>query len=211
MPPHDERVDSLSVECRGAKESQILQGAARVFASDGYEGASMSRIAAEAGVSKGTLYNYFPGKAELFVAYMTRECSRWISLAFDELDVATPPDVALRVVGRSMFTMMMSEPALVLYRMVVAEAAKFPELAQSFYAEGPARAVQHLSDFLAASVARGTLKVTDPDYAAEQFFALIHTHMSMRRRLNLIGMPSEAQIDHVIDRAVELFMKGFGV
>ena len=193
------------------KECQIMNGAAAVFARDGYEGASMSRIAAEAGVSKGTLYNYFTSKAELFAAYMRRDCTRWIALLFEELDPATPPDETLRQIGRRMFTMVMSEPALIVYRMVVAEAEKFPELAQAFYSEGPARAVGHLSAILRRTAAEGRLSVQDPDFAAEQFFALIQTQLSMKRRLRLVGMPSEAQIDHVVDCAVHLFMKGYGV
>ena len=193
------------------KESQILNGAAEVFARDGYEGASMSRIAAQAGVSKGTLYNYFTSKAELFTAYMHRDCARWIALVFDDLDPATLPEAALHQVGRRMFTMLLSEPALVMYRMVVAEAQKFPELARSFYGEGPARAVGHLSHFIRQTAAAGRLDVHDPDFAAEQFFALIQTQLSMKRRLHLIGMPSEAEIEHVVDGAVHLFMKSYGI
>ncbi len=193
------------------KRSQILDGAARVFALDGFEGASMSRIAAEAGVSKGTLYNYFCGKAELFAAYMHRECTRWIVLAFDELHADTPPADVLHHIGRRMMSMLLSDAGLVIYRMVVAEAEKFPELAQAFFAEGPARGVSHLSAYLRRSTDAGRLRVADAEFAAEQFFALIQTKLSMRRRLHLIGMPSEAQIEQVVTRAVDLFMRGYGV
>ena len=193
------------------KRSQILDGAALVFARDGYEGASMSRIAAEAGVSKGTLYNYFCGKAELFAAYMRRECTRWIVLAFDELDDGTPPADVLHHIGRRMTAMVLSDASLVIYRMVVAEAEKFPELAQAFYAEGPARGVSHLSAYLRRSTQAGQLRVSDFEFAAEQFFALIQTKLSMRRRLHLIAMPSDAQIEQVVTRAVDLFMRGYGV
>ena len=193
------------------KRSQILEGAARVFACNGYEGASMSRIALEAGVSKGTLYNYFPGKAELFAAYMHGMCTRWIVLAFDELDRDTPPADVLHHIGRRMTSMLLSDAGLVIYRMVVAEAEKFPELAQAFYAEGPARGMSHLSAYLRRSTEAGRLRVTDCEFAAEQFFALIQTKLSMQRRLHLIAMPSEAQIEQVVTRAVDLFMRGYGV
>ena len=193
------------------KESQILNGAAEVFARDGYEGASMSRIAAQAGVSKGTLYNYFTSKAELFCAYMHRDCARWIAVLFDDLDPATPPEAALHHIGRRMFSMLLSEPALVIYRMVIAEAQKFPELAQSFYGEGPARAVEHLAQFIRHAAVEGRLRVEDPEFAAEQFFALIQTQLSMKRRLYLIGMPSERETEQVVHGAVHLFMKTYGV
>jgi AcrR family transcriptional regulator len=194
-----------------SKESQILDGAALVFAHDGYEGASMSRIAAMAGVSKGTLYNYFTSKAELFAAYMHRECSRWIALVFDDLDAGSPPEATLAQIGRRMTTMLLSEPALVMYRMVVAEAEKFPELAQAFYAGGPARSMRHLAAFLREMNAQRRLRVQDADFAAEQFFALIQTQLCMQRRLRLIDMPSETQIEHVVTCAVDLFMRGYGL
>ncbi len=212
IPPRPAaEADAGALQAAASKESQILNGAARVFERDGYEGASMSRIAAEAGVSKGTLYNYFTSKAELFAAYIHRDCARWIALVFDDLDPATPAEDALRQVGRRMFAMLLSEPALVMYRMVVAEAQKFPELAQSFYREGPARSVGHLAEFIRRTAAEGRLRVDDPDFAAEQFLALIQTHLSMKRRLHLIGMPSEEEIEHVVDGAVHLFMKTYGI
>ena len=65
------------------KRVQILTGAATVFAADGYEGASMARIAAVAGVSKGTLYNHFDSKAALFTAYVGEKCQQTLARVFD--------------------------------------------------------------------------------------------------------------------------------
>ena len=192
------------------KQGQILNGAAVVFARDGYEGASMSRIAAEAGVSKGTLYNYFTCKAELFADYVQRDCSRRVALVFDDLDYEAPAELTLAEVGRRMITMLVSEHALVMHRMVVAEAEKFPELARSFYQSGPAPAVAHLAAYLRHISAAGRLDVPDPEFGAEQFFALIQTRLYLRRQLRLTMVPSAAQIDHVVDEAVRLFTKGYG-
>jgi TetR/AcrR family transcriptional repressor of mexJK operon len=194
-----------------AKERQILDGAAFVFARDGYEGASMSRIASEAGVSKGTLYNYFTSKADLFSAYVRRECGRSIATVFDEFDQSTPPAIVLPEIGLRMFRMVLSEAGLIMYRMVVAEAEKFPELARAFYQEGPARAVAHLAAYLRGASAGGLLRIEDPEFAAEQFFALIQTHLCMKRRLRLIAMPSQSELEHVIGQAVRMFLSSYGV
>lgn len=109
------------------KERQILDGAAMVFARDGYEGASMSRIASEAGVSKGTLYNYFPSKADLFRAYVKRECARSIAKVFDDLDQSAPPVEALSKIGLGTFRLLLSDLQLTMYRVVISEAERFPE------------------------------------------------------------------------------------
>lgn len=190
------------------KERQILDGAAVVFARDGYEGASMSRIASEAGVSKGTLYNYFTGKAELFAAYVHRDCSRWIALIFDDLD-ALPAEM-LKQVGLRMLRMLLAEPSLTMYRMVIGEAEKFPELAKAFYNAGPAHAVADVAVCLRRATAEGLLCVDDADFAAEQFFALLQTHLCMKRRLRLIAMPSEAEIERVVFSAVQMFLGCYG-
>jgi AcrR family transcriptional regulator len=192
-----------------AKERQILEGAALIFARDGYEGASMSRIAGEAGVSKGTLYNYFSGKAELFTAYVQRECAGRIALMFDDLDPDAPFEESLRLIGRRMVETMLSEPGLVTYRVVIAEAPKFPELAIAFYEAGPARATLRLAAWIERSVQAGHLRVPDPEFAAEQLFALMQTKLCMKRRLCLIEHPSPQEIDHVVECAVHLFLHGY--
>jgi AcrR family transcriptional regulator len=192
------------------KERQVLNGAAAVFARDGYEGASMSRIAAEAGVSKGTLYNYFTGKAELFSAYVHRECSSTISLMLDDLARDETPEATLRRIGRRILEVLLSAEGLAMYRMVVAEADKFPELAATFYAAGPARAIKHLSDWIRDMCRQGRLRVEDPAFAAEQIFALLQTRLAYERRLGLINGASDAEIDRVVDGTVHVFMRAYG-
>jgi AcrR family transcriptional regulator len=192
------------------KERQVLDGAAAVFARDGYEGASMSRIAAEAGVSKGTLYNYFAGKAELFSAYVHRDCSRTISLMLDDLARAETPEATLRRLGRRIVEVSLSAEGLAMYRMVIAEADKFPELAATFYAAGPARAIRHLSDWIGDMCAQGHLRVDDADFAAEQIFGLMQARLCLQRRLGLIDGASDAEIDRVVDGAVRVFMRAYG-
>ncbi len=189
----------------------MLEGAATVFARDGYEGASMSRIAAEAGVSKGTLYNYFNGKAELFSAYVHRECNSSIALMLDDLDRDETPDATLRRLGRRMVEVLISTEGLAMYRMVIAEADKFPELAQAFYAAGPARLIRHLSEWIEEMCRQGRLRVDDPEFAAEQIFGLMQTKLCIRRRLGLIEGASDAEIDRVVDGAVHVFLRAYGV
>jgi AcrR family transcriptional regulator len=50
------------------KKSLIIEAAAKVFANRGYSGTLMADIAAEAGIGKGTIYEYFPSKEDLFFA-----------------------------------------------------------------------------------------------------------------------------------------------
>jgi len=58
----------LAVEADAAR--RILQAAYQLFVTHGYHGTSMRRIAAEAGIALGGVYNHFPGKRQLFTAVL---------------------------------------------------------------------------------------------------------------------------------------------
>ena len=192
------------------KERQILDGAAAAFAQDGYEGASMSNIAAMAGVSKGTLYNYFTSKKELFASFVQRECTERLLLIFDEIDAQAPVQETLLRIGRRMLDMLLSDSGLLIYRMVVAEAQKFPELSEAFFEAGPRRAMDRMTPLIDEQVRAGQLFVEDPAFATEQLFALMQTRLILKRRMGLISQVSEAEKERVVQEAVKLFLRGYG-
>ncbi|HTI01510.1 MAG TPA: TetR/AcrR family transcriptional regulator [Acidisoma sp.] len=198
------QMEALSPERRNA----ILEGAGRVFARDGYEGASMARIAREVGVSKGTLYNYFPGKAALFHGVVSTGCDRSIKHIFDNTPDGNDPQETLHSLGLSVMDLMLSPFRQAIHRMVMSEAGQFPELARSFFEAGPQRALNYLAAWLEAETAAGRLAVPDPDFAAEQFFALCQTKIVMRARLRLIEA-TPADIERVVQGAISLFLKAY--
>jgi len=199
-------LDTLSPE----KRAQVLAGAKTVFDRDGYEGASMSRIAREAGVSKGTLYNYFESKAELFAAYVAQQCTAKLDQVFAPSPGSDPsPAAVLRTIGTRMVDMMLSPVGVTIYRVVTSEATKFPELARTFFEAGPARAIAALADWLAAETASGRLAITDPVFAAEQFFSLCQTRLCLRRALELEGPPKPEEVARVVDAAVAMFLASY--
>src|SRR5262249_54002997 len=70
-----------------ARREQILAGARRAFARDGYEGATVGRLEDEIGLSRGAIFNYYPNKLELFVALATEDEARilqtWMEQGFE--------------------------------------------------------------------------------------------------------------------------------
>ncbi len=196
--------ETLSAE----KREQILAGAAAIFAQDGYEGASMSRIAAQARVSKGTLYNHFSGKADLFGAYVRHTCLLGLVDLFDSIENDDPAS-SLAAIGRSMVGLALSPIGQTIYRVVVSEAAKFPELARIYYQAGPALAIDSLANWLARQSGAGRLTVPDPTFAAEQFFALCQTRYVLQCKLHLLSEPSAEELDRVIQAAVRMFLRSY--
>src|ERR1700743_2654399 len=113
---------------RDARREAILDVAQQVFLEEGFGAASMSTIAARLGGSKGTLYNYFKSKDELFVAYVQRLCA-WQRVAMFGL-FANEPDVrsALTSLGRTYLTIVLSDTNMMNFRLIVAESQRSPEL-----------------------------------------------------------------------------------
>ena len=199
----------INVTLSPEKRAQILVGAAAVFAADGYEGASMARIASVAGVSKGTLYNYFDSKAALFTAYVGEKCDQFLAQTFDIANHDGDPAEVLRGIGTRMVRMMLSDAGLAIYRVVIAEAAKFPELARGFFEAGPARAIGFMANWLAEETRRGRLAVSDPAFAAEQFFNLCQTRLVIRRKLAMLPDPPDRDIDAVIQASITMFLRSY--
>jgi TetR/AcrR family transcriptional regulator, mexJK operon transcriptional repressor len=188
----------------------ILDGAGRVFARDGYEGASMTQIAQESGVSKGTLYNYFPSKVALFTGFISTSCDHSPKHSFDFANDEDDPKETLQRAGTAALDMMLSPFRQAVYRMVIAEADQFPDLARAFFETGPKHLLESLARWLKHETSVGRLFVPDPDLAAEQFFVLCQTKLVMRARLRLIGAPDPAEIERVLQGAVSLFLKAYG-
>jgi TetR/AcrR family transcriptional repressor of mexJK operon len=197
--------DGLSPERR----ARILAGASEIFVAEGYEGASMSQIAASANVSKGTLYNYFPSKEALFAAFVRERCSRFVHEIFGDLQDNAPVGPELKRVGRIMLRMMTSPTSQAVFRVVVMEAAKFPDLAKAFMSAGPEVMLGRLAAWLTEQNRSARLSTPDPQFAAEQFFALVQTRLVMRCRIDPTYQASAGEIEQVLDGAVRVFLAAY--
>lgn len=204
--PDPPGADGLSPERR----ARILAGASEIFIAEGYEGASMSQIAASANVSKGTLYNYFPSKQALFAAFVRDRCGHFLREVFGDLQDDAPVAAELQRVGRVMLKLMMAPTGQAVFRVVVMEAAKFPDLARTFMTAGPETMVARLTAWLAAQNRAGRLRTEDPQFAAEQFFALVQTRLVLRCRTDPGYQASEAEIKQVLEGAVRVFLAAYG-
>jgi TetR/AcrR family transcriptional repressor of mexJK operon len=193
---------------RDEKRETILSIARQVFMEEGYAAASMSTIAARLGGSKGTLYNYFRSKAELFVAVIQHQCDVSQTEMFDVPD----PDLRTyltQLAGR-FARLMMHEDILTIHRIVVAEAVRFPEIGQALYEAGPKRGKARMIAYFQQAIADGHLKPCDPARAAEQAMELTLAGIYRRRLWNVGPPPTDAEIDANVAAAVDTFMAAYG-
>ena len=196
---------------RGRKFDQVLEGARAVFLADGFEGASVDEIARVAAVSKATLYSYFPDKRLLFIEVANHECERQSQEAIERIDLTGPPRAVLAQVGRHFLTFLTSTFGQQIFRICVAESDRFPEIGRRFYASGPARMRMELMRYFAEAGERGALHIDDRALAADQFGELCKADIWPRLMFGISKTVTAAEIDRVVDGAVETFMARYGV
>lgn len=195
---------------KGRKFAQVLDGAREVFLRDGFDGASVDDIARAAGVSKATLYSYFPDKRLLFMEVFRLECDRQTLAALDEIDFTAPVAEVLRQAGAHMIASFLSEFNQAVFRVCVAESDRFPDLGEAFYRSGPRRLHDELVAYLTRVRDRGDLAVADPALAADQFIELCKADLYLRHLLRVTDSFTPDEITRVIDGAVATFMARYG-
>lgn len=196
---------------RGRKFAQVIEGARKVFLRDGFEGASVDDIAAEAGVSKATLYAYVPDKRQLFLEVAREECRRQADEVEDLVSMAAPPERMLPVAGRRIVDFILSDFGRQIYRVCLAEAYRFPELGRKFYETGPGLLRERLSSYLNGAVARGELKIDDIHLAADQFAELCKADIFPSVCFGVKTEFSDAERDRIVRGAVDTFLARYGV
>lgn len=195
---------------KGRKYDQVLEGAREVFLRDGFEGASVDDIARASGVSKATLYSYFPDKREMFMEMACAQCEKQAESMLQEIDQCVRADQVLTQAARGLLRLLLSDFSVKVFRICVAEADRFPELGRHFYETGPAMGQRLLADFLRLATERGELVVEDFAMAAAQFQELCKADVFMRVVFGVEVEFSEADMDRVATEAVTTFMARYG-
>lgn len=202
--------DSATIVRTGRKFDQVLEGARQVFMADGFEGASVDDIARVAGVSKATLYSYFPDKRLLFMEVATTECTRMADQAVEQIDQAQPVRQVLTQCAQQVVPFLLSDFAQQVFRICLAERERFPELGRAFYASGPEAGRQRIADFLRCAVERGEVDIDDVDLAAEQFSELCKVRLWTRAVFGIQTSFTQAEVDEVVRNAVDMFLARYG-
>ena len=195
---------------KGRKFDQVLEGARAVFTADGFEGASVDAIAKAAGVSKATLYSYFPDKRLLFIECAKAECCQQIDAAEGIMVDGADPRAVLSQIGHRMLDLVLSEFGQAIFRLCVAESERFPELGREFFASGPEVMHGQMCAYLRGAVETGDLAIDDVELAAHQFIELCHAHLFTEMVFGLRTKSSKAEVERVVDGAVATFMARYG-
>jgi AcrR family transcriptional regulator len=202
--------DQATIVRTGRKFEQVLAGARQVFMADGFEGASVDDIARAAGVSKATLYSYFPDKRQLFMEVANTECTLMADRTLELVGEGRPAREVLTVAASQLVPFLLSDFSLQCFRICVAERDRFPELGRAFYAAGPEMGRQRLAEYLHVAVENGELSIDNVDMAAEQFSELCKVRLWTRAVFGIQDKFTREEIDEVAHGAVDTFMARYG-
>jgi TetR/AcrR family transcriptional repressor of mexJK operon len=196
------------------KRAEILHAAATVFLRKGYVGTSMDEIAALASVSKQTVYKHFADKERLFadlVHTTVKEASDPVHEEARRLRDTGDVEADLRDLARRQLAKVMQPGVLQLRRLVIGEAARFPELGRAFYELGPGRTIATLTTVFEQLAARGLLRLDDARLAAEHFNWLVMSVPLNRAMLLGDDEPlADAELERYADAGVRVFLAAYG-
>jgi AcrR family transcriptional regulator len=158
--------------CPEDRPEQIIKAALEVFGECGLANARLQDIAERAGVSKGTIYLYFPNKEELF-----REMIRQIAVAAiqraEQANVPGTPQNQLLAFMRGYWAFVRSPAFSTIYRLVLGELHQFPDLAKFYADEVVARGQKLLGGIIQRGIDSGEFREIDPMVAARMLVAII--------------------------------------
>jgi AcrR family transcriptional regulator len=189
---------------------RILEAAQMHFNEHGLERANVDAIAADAGVSKMTVYNNFGSKDGLFQA-VVRDRTAPVVSGVPGAGALDPdqPEKALLEIGARFLALARGDDGLGALRSVYGVAGAQPEACHAFYQEGPERVNGELAAYLRRAHSAGTLKVRNPLQAADLFLSMFLGSAHIRGLLKL-EMPDSRENRALLREAVRVFMAAYG-
>ena len=194
-----------------AKRQAILDAAKKLFLINGYANTSMDAVAAQAGVSKLTVYSHFNDKETLFSAAVVAKCEEQLPTLFFELPDGIPIENVLLNIARRFHLLINSDESVNLHRLIMALGSQDPKLSQIFFEAGPQRMLHGMERLLTKIDQVGALSIDKPLNAAEHFFCLLKGAANFRLLFGC-GEPlsGDAAEEHV-QEVVALFMRAYRV
>lgn len=211
--------ESLAGGSRSAEKRRAIMGAATaLFLRDGYRSTSMDQVAADAAVSKQTVYKHFDDKEQLFrsiVLDVTTNSQRIIAeltSASGRLEVTTREDLqtVLTDLACRYIDGVLRPEVLSLRRLIVAEADRFPDLARTYYETALARAIDVVADLLGVYEQQGLLTLDDSRLSAAHFAYLVLGLPQDRAQFLPTERLSPAERDRLASAAVRVFLAAYG-
>jgi len=197
------------------KRLAIIDAATNLFLSQGFGAVSVDAIAAQARVSKPTVYSHFENKEALFSGVMTGVCERAggresCPLTNDDLARHMPVADLLQKTGEHVLGVITSPEAIKVFRVVVGEVERFPQLGQDFFEFGPAFILKMICDYLADKSNSDELNIDDPMEATRVLMAMMVFPAQMQLACGVRDPITPEEVRKIVADALVIFMKIYG-
>jgi len=193
--------------CSLPERRQALLDAARaVFLEKGYANATIDEVVARAGGSKATVYSLFENKEGLFAA-LVAEAAEELSALVQTFPLDGRLEDSLRDFGRHYLEILTRPERTALFRLVLGECGRVPEVGDIFYRTGPQIIFQRVAELLRGAAGRGQITISDPERMAHFFIDALRGHMHMQVMLNPTRRPTPKEIERHVDFVVETFLR----
>jgi TetR/AcrR family transcriptional regulator, mexJK operon transcriptional repressor len=193
------------------KARTVLSAARAVFLANGFSASTTDMIQQAAGVSKSTVYSYYPNKEALFTAVVEAECERALgTIREHRFTEGRLPD-NLTALAQAYLAIVVSPDGLALFRIVASEAPRIPELGRRFYLAGPGAMNGIVAEILEAALSSGEidLRGIGRNTAASLFVSMVRGEAQMQCLTHPETPASAAQRDQWTSDAVTAFLHAF--
>jgi AcrR family transcriptional regulator len=207
------KVDEMSVmprwrRRRDARPAEIAEAALELFVEHGFAATRMEEIARRAGVTKGTVYLYFPSKEDLFRAVVKENVLP--NLEQGEKLVAEHTGSSAELLGllvRRSWELMQTTRTTCMPKLMLAEGKNFPELAKFYVDEVVQRVRRLFASVIERGIASGEFREVDATTAAKLLLAPLHNLTTWRQSLMAFD-PVQWDFDRYMDLHIEMFLRG---
>ena len=201
--------DQTKPRGRRPKRRDVLDAGTEEFLEKGYAGTTLAMIAERAQVSTATVFKHFPTKADIFGAIMGEVFG-------NDADALPPapdpgdPRAGLMEIGADYAALLADPKVRALFRVIIAEVPRFPELGRELYEKGKQPYLVRLKDYVEAEIAAGTLDVGDVDLAIRQFLGMINDVVFWPHMLVIDLEEPQGRVEQVVSAAVEVLLRSYG-
>jgi len=200
--------DSPATRRGELRREALLQAAQQVFLEKGYAATSIEDVVERTGGSKATLYAYFGNKEGLFGEMIAARCDEFLASMEIPKRVEGSIEQTLTAFGHRVLKLFLDPKRIAMLRGLMAESARFPELAERLYASGPQRGRAMVAEFLRGQHEAGTIHCPQPELSALQFMEMVKAHAQYRALLGLPPFPPDLDAARVVSAAVKTFLTG---
>ena len=207
-------IQSYRANVRNEKHAAIIAAAFDLFAAQGFAATGMAEIARSADVSTATLYKHFSSKDALFSEIAVTYIAPYHEAA-DELiptlQLSEDPIAALETISQSFAELLCDPQTAALFRLIIAEGERFPELKEVIYRHGRDPFKARLVSMLQGFEARGLIQMAEPGAAAEFYIGMLSYWLLFAPIFNQEIQFAKARVASIVRESALMFLCRFEV